>query len=80
MKTYVETCPVDWGSDKKKQMYLSTWFLENSTYGGAGDPTHGRKDFGERVHTMTVDVLCRVISDFYEAQTSRENWKLTGMY
>jgi creatinine amidohydrolase len=76
MKTDLDTCPVDWGSDKKKRMYLSTWFIENSTYGGAGDPTHARKEFGEKIHAMTVDGLCEVIRGFYEAQVSRENRKL----
>jgi creatinine amidohydrolase len=75
MKTDLENCPVDFGSDKTKKMYLSTWFLENSTYGGAGDPTHATKEFGEKIHTKTVDALCDVIRVFYEAQISRENRK-----
>ncbi|HEB32953.1 MAG TPA: creatininase family protein [Spirochaetes bacterium] len=76
MKTDLDNCPVDFGSDKKKKMYLSTWFLENSTYGGAGDPTHAAKEFGEKIHAMTVDAMCGVIREFYEAQVSRENRKL----
>ena len=76
MKTDLDNCPVDFGSDKSKKMYLSTWFLENSTYGGAGDPSQATKEFGEKIHTMTVDALCDVIRVFYEAQISRENRKL----
>ena len=76
MKTDLDNCPVDFGSDKSKKMYLSTWFLENSTYGGAGDPSHATKEFGEKIHTLTVDALCDVIRVFYEAQISRENRKL----
>ena len=76
MKTDLDNCPVDFGSDKKKKMYLSTWFLENSTYGGAGDPADATEEFGEKIHAMTVDALCGVIREFYEAQLSRENRKL----
>lgn len=68
MKSSLETCPVDFASDKKKMLYLSTWFLENSTYGGAGDPSHATKEFGELLHEMTVDNLVQVIEEFYEVQ------------
>ncbi len=68
MKSNLKNCPVDGGTDKKKRLYLSTWFLENSTYGGAGDPTYATKEFGKEIHNMTVGNLCEVIEEFYAVQ------------
>ena len=76
MKSDLQNCPVDWGSSKKKRLYLSTWYLENSTYGGAGDPTVAAKEFGEVIHKMTVDALCDIIAEFYEVQKKLKNRKL----
>jgi creatinine amidohydrolase/Fe(II)-dependent formamide hydrolase-like protein len=76
MKSDLKNCPVDWGMTKKKRLYLSTWNLENSTYGGAGDPTHATKEFGEAIHKMTVNGLCDVIEEFYKVQTKLKGRKL----
>jgi len=67
---------VDWGISKKRKLYLSTWYLENSTYGGAGDPSSATKEFGEIIHTMTVDGLCEVIEEFYKTQNRLKNRRL----
>jgi creatinine amidohydrolase/Fe(II)-dependent formamide hydrolase-like protein len=72
MKSSLRNCPVDFASDRKKKLYLSTWYLENSTYGGAGDPTHATEDLGEKLHTMTVESLCDIILEFYEVQRQLE--------
>ncbi len=76
MKSDLKNCPVDWGSDKKKRMYLSTWYLENSTYGAQGDPTYATKEFGEKIHNMTVSGLCDVIEEFYDIQVKLAGRKL----
>jgi len=76
MKSNLKTCPVDWGSGGKKRLYLSTWYLENSTYGAAGDPTFARREFGEIIHNNTVDGLCEVIDEFYKIQMKLTNRKL----
>jgi len=76
MKSNLKNCPVDFASDRKKKLYLSTWYLENSTYGGAADPTHARKDFGKDLHEMTVDGLAEVIEEFYEIQVKLASRKL----
>ena len=76
MKSDLRNCPVDWGTSKPKRLYLSTWYLENSTYGGAGDPTDATKEFGEKVHKMTVDGLSDVIEEFYEVQKKLKGRKL----
>jgi creatinine amidohydrolase len=73
MKTDFDNCPVDFASDKKKRMYLSTWYLENSTYGGAGDPSCATKEFGKKIHDMGVDALVEVIREFYEITGNLEN-------
>jgi len=57
MRSDLKNCPVDFGSDKKKKLYLSTWYIENSTHGGAGDSTYATKEFGEKIHDMTIDGL-----------------------
>ena len=76
MKSDLSNCPVDFASDKKKRLYLSTWYLENSTYGGAGDPSCATKEFGEKMHNMTVETLCDVIEEFYDTQTKLKGRKL----
>lgn len=68
MKSDLATCPVDFAANRRKKMYLSTWYLENPTYGGAGDPSQARKEFGETIHRMTVDGLVEVIREFFEVQ------------
>jgi creatinine amidohydrolase len=69
MKSSVRNCPVDFASGRKKRLYLSTWFLENSTYGGAGDPSVATEEFGKKIYAMTVDALVDIIEEFYEVQT-----------
>ncbi len=76
MKSNLTTCPVDGASSRRKKLYLSTWFLENPTYGGAGDPSGATKEFGEKVHEMTVESLVQVIEEFQEIQTKLKNRKL----
>ena len=71
MKSELATCPVDFASDRKKMLYLSTWFLEDSTYGGAGDPSHATKEFGKQLHEMTVKNLIAVIEEFYTIQRGK---------
>ncbi|MHB1253879.1 MAG: creatininase family protein [Candidatus Humimicrobiaceae bacterium] len=77
MKTDLRNCPVDFASEKKKRLYLSTWYLEDSIYGGAGDPTCASREFGEAIHKMTVDGLADVIKEFYDIQVKLENRKLS---
>ena len=72
MKSDLKNCPVDWLSERKKRLYLSTWYLENSTYGVAGDPTFATREFGEKIHKMTVEGLCEVIEEFYNVQIKLE--------
>jgi creatinine amidohydrolase len=69
MTSDLRNCPVDMASSRKKRFYLTTWHLENSTYGGAGDPSAATKEFGEKIHAMTVDALVDIIEEFYEVQT-----------
>jgi creatinine amidohydrolase len=76
MTTDLRNCPVDLASDKKKRMYLSTWHLENSTYGAAGDPSFATKEMGKKIHAMTVDCLSDAIEEFYEVQKKLQNRKL----
>jgi creatinine amidohydrolase len=76
MKSNLKTCPVDWGTAKKRKLYLSTWFLENSRYGGAGDPSGATKEFGKKIHNMTVEGLCEVIEEFYMTQQTLKGRKL----
>ena len=72
MTSDLKYCPVDLASDKKKRYYLSTWYLENSTYGGAGDPTFATKKFGGKIHKLTVDSLVEIIEEFYEITSKLE--------
>jgi len=76
MKSNLKSCPVDFASDRKKRLYLSAWYLENSTYGGAGDPTYAKKEFGKDLHQMTVDGLAEVIEEFYDIQVKLASRKL----
>ena len=68
MRSSLKNTPVDSASVRKKRLYLSTWYIENSTYGGAGDPTGATREFGEKIHAMTVDALCEIIEEFYRVQ------------
>jgi creatinine amidohydrolase len=68
MTSDLRNCPVDMASSRKKRLSLTTWHLENSTYGGAGDPSVASKEFGEKIHAMTVDALVDIIEEFYEVQ------------
>jgi creatinine amidohydrolase len=76
MTSKLATCPVDGASARKKRMFLSTWFLENSTHGGAGDPSVATREFGEALHGMAVDGLVEVIREFSEAHDSRAGRRL----
>jgi len=57
-------------------MYLSTWYLENPTHGGAGDPSKARKEFGEAIHRMTVEGLVEVMREFFDVQEKMAGRKL----
>ena len=57
MKSSVKSCPVDFAPGRKKKLYLSTWYLEDSKYGGAGDPTHASKELGRDIHEKMVGEL-----------------------
>ena len=76
MTSNLKYCPVDNATDKKKKYYLSAWYLENSTYGGAGDPTVATKAFGEKIHKETVNQLIEVIKEFYDITEKLKNRKL----
>lgn len=76
MKSSLKNCPVDFASTKKKRLYLSTWYLENPTFGAAGDPTHASKSFGKEIHEMTVKALTEIIEEFYETQLKLKSRKL----
>ncbi len=76
MRSSLKTCPVDFAAERKKKLYLSTWFLENPTYGGAGDPSAATREFGEKIHRMTVDGLCEVIREFYSVQKKLSHRRL----
>ena len=76
MRSNLKNCPVDFASGRKKRLYLSTWYLENSTYGGAGDPSSATREFGEQIHRMTVEGLREVIEEFYAIQKKLAKRKL----
>jgi creatinine amidohydrolase len=76
MKSNVKSCPVDFAPTRKKKLYLSTWYLEDSKYGGAGDPTHATKELGREIHKKMVEELAAVIDDFYEIQIKLSKRKL----
>ena len=76
MKSDLKTCPVDFASEKKKKLYLSTWYLENPTHGAAGDPSCATREFGEQIHEMTVEGLVEVIEEFHSVQNELANRKL----
>lgn len=69
MKNDVETCPVDTFCGRKKMLFLSTWFLENSKNGACGDPSAATREFGEILFKNMLKNLSRVINDFYLAQS-----------
>jgi creatinine amidohydrolase len=71
MTSNLATCPVDGASARKKRMFLSTWFLEDSTHGGAGDPSGAAREFGEALHRMAVDGLAEAIRELSEACDAR---------
>ena len=75
MESDLKGCPLDPGSANKKKYYLSTWFIENSTYGAMGDPISANKEFGKKLYEMTVNELCKVIEEFYEVQMKFKNRK-----
>ena len=70
------TCPVDSASTRKKKLFLSTWYLENPTYGGLGDPSGAAADFGKKVHEMTVEGIIQVIDEFHEIHSKMKGRKL----
>jgi creatinine amidohydrolase len=76
MKSDLKTAPVEKYSNKKKRLYVSTWYLENSKYGAMGDPTNASKEFGEIIHKVTVEGLCEVIKEFYSVQKKLKGRKL----
>lgn len=76
MKSNLRNSPTDFGSTNKKKLYLSTWFLENSTYGGAGDPSMATKEFGEKIYKNTVEALCDIIEEFFEVQAKLKKRRL----
>jgi creatinine amidohydrolase/Fe(II)-dependent formamide hydrolase-like protein len=77
MKSDVKSCPVDFAPTRKKKLYLSTWHLEDSKYGGAGDPTYATKELGGEIHKRTVAELAEVIQDFYDIQVKLSKRKLS---
>ena len=75
MTSDLRNAPTDPFSDRKKRLYLSTWYLENSTYGGAGDPTEATAAFGCIIHQKTVDALCDVIEEFHDVRQQLKDRK-----
>lgn len=76
MKSKLRNCPVDTYAGGKKSLYLSTWYLENSTHGGAGDPTVATKAFGEKIFNLIVAALTDVVEEFYGNQVALAKRKL----
>lgn len=76
MKSNVKSCPVDFAPTRKKKLYLSTWYLEDSKHGGAGDPTYATEELGREVHNKMVEELVEVIKDFYDIQVKLSKRKL----
>ncbi len=72
MKSNLKYCPVDFGSNRKKMLYLSTWHLENSVYGAAGDPTGATKEFGKEIFDESVEKFSDIIKEFYNTQVELE--------
>ncbi len=68
MKSNLKSCPVDSCSSRQKQLYLSTWYLEDSKYGGAGDPSDAHEKFGKVLQDRAVNKLCEIIEEFYRIQ------------
>ena len=76
MKSSFDSCPVDFASLKKKQMFLSAWYLENPTYGGNGDPSGARSEFGQAIHEMAVRELAEKVKEFTRIHKEIESRKL----
>jgi len=76
MKSTLRHCPVDTYAGGRKDLYLSTWYLENSTHGGAGDPTVATKAFGETIFNSIVAALADVIGEFHGTQVALAKRKL----
>ena len=76
MTSTLASCPVDACSGRKKSLFLSTWFLENSVHGGCGDPTPATKEFGELIFSMIVDKMTAIITEFYDIQEKMSERKL----
>jgi creatinine amidohydrolase len=76
MKSDLETCPVDSASSRSKKLFLSSWYLENPTCGGLGDPSVSTSDFGQKVHEMTVEGLVQVIGEFHDIHGKLRKRKL----
>jgi creatinine amidohydrolase len=76
MTSDLKSCPVDGATSRKKTLYLSTWYLENPTYGGAGDPSGARAEFGEKIHAGSVRELSQIIEEFYDAHSRLKVRKL----
>jgi creatinine amidohydrolase/Fe(II)-dependent formamide hydrolase-like protein len=69
MTSRLKTCPVDLCSGQRKQLFLSTWYLEDSLHGVAGDPSCARPEFGRALHEAAVEALAQIIEEFYDVQT-----------
>ena len=65
MKSNLKYCPLDFASKKIKKLYLSTWYLEDSTDGVMGDSSCASKEFGEDIHNRNVNTLCEIIEEFH---------------
>lgn len=76
IKSNLKSCSADPESGGKKRLFLSTWYLENPTYGGIGDPTNANREFGREIHHITVNNLYKVIEEFYSTQVKLKNRKL----
>jgi creatinine amidohydrolase len=72
MSSRLETCPTDALATKKKRMFLSSWFLENPTHGGLGDPSRSTRELGEALHRMAVDSLVEIIRELHSVHERLE--------
>jgi len=75
MQSSLRNAPVDPISPRPKRLFLSTWYLENSTHGGAGDPSVATAEFGRKLHSMTVEALSDVIEEFHETRRKLKDRK-----
>jgi creatinine amidohydrolase len=76
MRSTLSTCPTDAASPRKKRMFLSSWYLENPTHGGLGDPSAATAEMGAALHRMTVEGLAEVIRELSAAVDEREGRRL----